>query len=175
MRDAPHVEAADAYYSERLRDFPLDWDVRFTLLRATVDGETLEITTTQEEQRTETTAVGLPLTQALNREATIAITYRMLVQRNSHLLTFPVAQPTNSVFYELDYTNTGISFVSVVPFFGSSRTPRIERSEPRENIARVSVGLDGWVLPRSGLAFVWVLADELMSRTRRRSSSAPDG
>ena len=85
--------------------------------------------------------------------------YSVLVQRNSHLLSIDVAQPARGHRVELMYGGCGIRFVNVLDFIASASEPRIVRTP--EPALSVSVAFDGWVFPKSGVAFVWVLDEEL--------------
>jgi hypothetical protein len=91
----------------------------------------------------------------------ISYTYRTLSPQNGHLLHFDIEQPTRGVDIELDYSNCGIAYVNVLDFIASSRKTRIARTPPSVPGKSAAVEFDGWVFPRSGVAFVWVLESEL--------------
>jgi hypothetical protein len=48
-------------------------------------------------------------------------------------------------------------------FFAGSQVSRIEHASETEPVNAIDVGFDGYLFPRSGVAFVWVLKDELIS------------
>lgn len=89
---------------------------------------------------------------------TVAYTYRTVVPVRGHLLYLELEQPTKGVDIELDYSDCGIEYVNVVDFIASSERTRVSQSPTTVPGQRVSVGFDGWVFPRSGVAFVWVLS-----------------
>ena len=62
---------------------------------------------------------------------------------------------------DLWYGDTGIQDVSVLDFFAGPQAARVQHSPKKVPTPSVSVGYDGWVFPRSGVAFVWVLEEEL--------------
>lgn len=89
----------------------------------------------------------------------ISYAYSVLVQRNSHLMLIDVSQPARGLRIELSYSGCGIHFVNVLDFIASASEPRILRTpEPAPSIV---FSFDGWAFPKSGVAFVWVLEEEL--------------
>jgi len=90
------------------------------------------------------------------KPVTITYTYRTVVPVRGHLLHLDLEQPTKGVDIELDYSDCGIEYVNVVDFIASSERTRVSQSPTSVPGQRVSVGFDGWVFPRSGVAFVWV-------------------
>jgi hypothetical protein len=93
-------------------------------------------------------------------EVTIAYTFRVLAQRHSHLLYLDLPRPTKGVHVRLNYADAGIRHVNVLDYFASSQASRVEQSSKVTPARTVDVGFDGWVFPRAGVAFVWVLDDE---------------
>lgn len=59
------------------------------------------------------------------------------------------------VFVELDYSDTDITDVTVLDYIASSERTRISRSPAGVPEKTVAIEFDGWVFPRSGVAFVW--------------------
>lgn len=93
---------------------------------------------------------------AEGRPVTITYTYRTVVPVRGHLLHLDLEQPTKGVDIELDYSDCGIEYVNVVDFIASSERTRVSQSPKTIPGQRVNVGFDGWVFPRSGVAFIWV-------------------
>jgi hypothetical protein len=91
----------------------------------------------------------------IGEPVTIAYTYRTLTSVDDNLLQLRVDQPTKGLSVELDYSECGIDHLNVLDFIASSDTARINRSP--NNVPGRIVGLefDGWVLPKSGVGFVW--------------------
>ena len=86
---------------------------------------------------------------------------------DGHLLRLRVDQPTRGLAIELDYGDTDIRNVSVVDFIASSEQTRVSHSPHAVPAKSVGVEFDGWVFPRSGVAFVWTTDED-----RSRSPSA---
>ena len=99
----------------------------------------------------------------------ISYTYRVLVQRHGHLLHLDIARPSRGLKVKFWYGDCGIRYVNVLDYIASSRPVRISRTPASEPTPRVEVGFDGWVFPNAGVAFVWVLDNEL-----RRSRQSVD-
>ncbi|MCF6476538.1 hypothetical protein FAF44_50645 [Nonomuraea sp. MG754425] len=91
--------------------------------------------------------------------ARVSYAYKVLVQRNSHMLNIDVAQPSRGFRVQLSYGACGIRFVNVLDFIAGAVEPRILHTPGPA--PTVSIGFDGWVFPKSGVAFVWVLDEEL--------------
>jgi hypothetical protein len=53
----------------------------------------------------------------------------------------------------------------------SAQQPRTLRSPTSVPARSVDVGFDGWVFPKSGVAFVWVLTSEVEALAERVSRS----
>jgi len=92
---------------------------------------------------------------ARHERVTISYTYRTLVAVDQHLLQLRVDQPTRGLSVELDYGNTNTEHVNVLDFIAGNEATRIVRSSVAVPEKVVSVEYDGWVFPRSGVAFVW--------------------
>lgn len=70
-------------------------------------------------------------------------------------------RPVNGLAVELDYTEWDISQVQVLPFFPGSKRPRFPNMPDSVPDQTVSVALDEWLMPDSGVALVWILDNEL--------------
>lgn len=127
----------------------------FELVQFSVDGENRTIRrTSRKGGQSYTVDIGSDAV-ASDKAVTVAYTYRTLTARNGHLLYFDIEQPTKSVSVEFDYGDVDISSVSVVDSIASSRQARIIRSPKSVPGRLITVEFDGWVFPRSSVAFVW--------------------
>jgi hypothetical protein len=138
------------------------------LVQFTVDGVVLPIRRSERAGR-QTYSVELP-PERLGHEVKIAHTYRVLVRKHGHLLYLDVAKPTRGLHVEFNYAGSGIREVTALDFIASAQQPRTVRSPKSLPGRSVSIGFDGWVFPKSGVAFVWVLEDELARKTKPRSA-----
>jgi hypothetical protein len=136
----------------------------FELVQCAVNGTDRPIRRTQRKGSQLYTST-IPETTA-DEEITISCTYRVLVQRHGHLLYLDIPRPTKGLQVQLWYGDCGIRRVNTLDFIASAQEPRILRSPASVPTPSVEVGFDGWIFPKSGVAFVWVLEDEL-PRTRR--------
>jgi hypothetical protein len=66
----------------------------------------------------------------------------------------------------LNYADVDIRRVTVLDHFASSRSSRVEQERSDVPIKTVDIRFDGWVFPRSGVAFVWVLDDVQQVRSK---------
>jgi hypothetical protein len=127
----------------------------FTLLQLSVNGHEKKIRrTAREGSQSATVNLGQ---EAAGGEVIIAYMYRVLVQRHGHLLYLDLPRPTKGVHVQLDYSHAGIRRVNVVDYFASPANSRVEHSPASTPAKTIDVGFDGWVFPRAGVAFVWVL------------------
>jgi hypothetical protein len=100
------------------------------------------------------------------RLVTISYTYRTLSPQHGHLLYVDIEQPTRGVDIELDFDGCGISYVNVLDFIASSQKTRVSTTPASLPTRSVGVQFDGWVFPKSGVAFVWVLEQEMVRAPR---------
>jgi hypothetical protein len=132
----------------------------FTLVQLSVDGKVRNIRrSTRKESQQATVSLGQDV---IGREVTISYTYRVLLQRHGHLLYLDVPRPAKGVHVKLDYANAGIRRVNVVDYFASPTASRVETSPALTPAKTIDVSFDRWVFPRAGVAFVWVLKDEMV-------------
>lgn len=138
----------------------------FTLLQLSVNGHDKKIRrSTRTGSQLATVNLGQEVTDS---EVTISYTYRVLVQRHGHLLYLDLPRPSKGVHVQLDYAHTGIRRVNVLDYFASPDASRIEQSPATAPAKTIDVRFDGQTFPRAGVAFVWVLDDELAVRVRDR-------
>ena len=132
----------------------------FELVQFAVDGKERPVRrTVRRGTRVYTVALGKAATTG--NEVTISYTYRILAQRHGHLLYLDLPRPTRGLHIQLNYGQADIRYVNVLDYFASPDASRVERSPKAAPARTIDVGFDGWVFPRAGVAFVWVLTDEL--------------
>jgi len=125
----------------------------FEVLDVSADGVLLPTRrTTRVGSQTYTAA--LPA-DAVGRPIRLAYTYRTLTRIDDHVLRVRNDRPTDGLTVEFDYGDTTVEHVSVIEFLGSARPATVSRSSPELPERTVGVQLDGWSMPRSGVAFVW--------------------
>lgn len=128
----------------------------FELVQFALEGQELPIRRTERSDgQTYSVNVGKEVMDEA-KPVTISYTYRTVVPVRGHLLHLDLEQPTKGVGIDLDYSDCGIEYVNVVDFIASSEQTRVSKSPDSVPGQRVSVGFDGWVFPRSGVAFIWV-------------------
>jgi hypothetical protein len=143
-------------------------DEAFELAEFTVDGKPLRIRRTK-QARGQTYVVNLPAnrpTEEAGKPASsphgvrIAYTYRLLVRRAGHLFYLDIGSLTKGLKVAFRYGGCGIREVKTLPFIASAEPTRLMQTPPTTPTPRMEIGFDGWVLPRSGVAFVWTLEEE---------------
>jgi hypothetical protein len=141
----------------------------FELLQVAVNGEGKKIRRTQRTgSQVYTASLGAAATS--EQPVTVAYTYRVLVQRHGHLLYLDMPRPTKGLHVQLDYTGAGIRRVNTLDFIASSEQTRIDHTPSTVPAKTIDIGFDSWIFPRSGVAFVWVLEEELTPGSRRVKS-----
>ena len=133
----------------------------FDLVQCTVDGKACPIRRTA-RAGTQVFTVNLGKQVAADaRPVKISYTYRVLVQQHSHLLYVQIGKLAKGLKIELWYGECGIRYVNVLDMIASASESRVAREPKTVPTPSVAVGFDGWVFPRSGVAFVWVLEGEV--------------
>jgi hypothetical protein len=140
----------------------------FELLAFTVDGDQRPIRrSARKHGQTYSVAVGDGATRAAE-PVTISYTYRTTIASNANMLFFSIEQPTRNLNLQFDYSGCGIASVSTPDLVPSIRPTRIERAPAKTHTDTIRVDLDGWIFPRSGVAFVWTLAEDPAVRSDLR-------
>ncbi|WP_433207512.1 hypothetical protein ACQP1G_22140 [Nocardia sp. CA-107356] len=133
----------------------------FELVQFTVDGEERPIRrSARKEAQTYTVNLGIP--EEDDQSRTISYTYRLQPAPQNRLLHLDVEQPSRGIDIELDYTDTDIAYVNMVDFIASSQKGIATRTPDTVPGRAVGLHFDGWAMPRSGVAFVWVTNDDLI-------------
>lgn len=138
----------------------------FELLTFLVNGQEQRI---RRSSRKNYQAYTVHLDEALieaNEPVKISYTTRTVTEANGHLLFFEIEQPTHGINVSFDYAGCDIAAVGAIDLVPSVLPTRIEHSPDEVPTKTVRVEIDGWTFPRSGVAFVRTLSNEL--------SEAPD-
>lgn len=93
-------------------------------------------------------------------QVTIACAYRVLVKQHGHLLYLDLPRPTKGLRVQFAYGGCGIRTLDAVDFIASAEQARVLRTPETDTSPSVDIGFDGWIFPKSGMAFVWSLDDE---------------
>jgi hypothetical protein len=133
----------------------------FELIQFSVNGQDRPISrAARKGGQVYSATIGKPAMEA-EQPVLVSYTYRTLTSRHGHLLHVDIEQPTRGVQVELDYSDAGIAYVSLLDFIASSRKTRVSKTPESLPGKSVAVEFDGWVFPRSGVAFVWALEEEI--------------
>lgn len=152
------------WYFEPVGKFNAGSEEAFRVLEATVDGEPLRARrTARKRSQVYTATIGSDVVHE-RREVVISFTYRVLVQRNSHLLHLDISKPSKGLKVQFSYGGCGIRYVNVLDYIASARRPRVSRTSASEPTPSIDIGFDGWVFPTAGVAFIWVMKEELDRR-----------
>lgn len=149
-----------AWYFGRSASISADSRAAFELVQLSVDGKDRSIRRT-ERSGAQYYTVSLGKAADGDQEVTISYTYRVLVQRHGHLLYLDLPRPTKGLNVRLSYGGAGIRRVNTLDFIASAEQSRIDASPASVPERAVTIAFDGWIFPRSGVAFVWVLEEEL--------------
>lgn len=126
----------------------------FELVQFSVDGDERPIRrSARAGSQTYSVSLGRAVVDA-GQSVAVAYTYQVLVRQHGHLLHLSFGQPTRGVHVELRYGGTAITSVQLLDYLRGSRQTRVGHS-PELSAPAMAVDLDGWVLPGSGVAFVW--------------------
>ena len=160
------LSVTDAWYFEPIAGLDGSSSEVFSLLECSIDGAVRPARrSTRKGSQLFTVNLGEGVVSS-GKEMTISYTYRSLVQRHSHLLHLDLARPTKGFTAELRYGGCGIRHVSVLDYIASAKQPRISGLTATDPAPGIEVGFDSWVFPKGGVAFVWVLEDELGAVSR---------
>lgn len=155
------------WYFEPLADLDASSRKAYELLQFTVDGQYRPVRRTQRKGAQLYTA-SIAHDGESQDEVLVSYTYRVLVQQAGHLLYLDVSRPTKGLHVQFWYGDTGIRFVNALDFIASAEQPRVVRAPRSVPTPAIDIGFDGWVFPRSGVAFVWVLDAEMQSPVAAR-------
>ncbi|WP_431230455.1 hypothetical protein [Paenarthrobacter nicotinovorans] len=132
----------------------------FELVQFAIDGVERPIRRT-ERKTGQTYSVNLGEERlAAAKPVRISYIYKTITPKAGHLLHFDIDQPTKGMSVTLDYSDSEISRVSVLDLIASTKHARIERMPISVPGKSVTLSFDGWVFPRTCIAFVCTLATE---------------
>jgi hypothetical protein len=77
-------------------------------------------------------------------------------------------KPVTCLTAPLTHSGTGIGHINVVDYVAAAGQPAISRLPTTDPNWSVIANFDGWVLPKRGLVFVWVLDAEMCTVAARR-------
>ena len=132
----------------------------FELAELSVNGRPQEIRRSLRKEG-QVFTVGLGGDAKTGKPVTVSYTYRVLVQQHGHVLHLDLAQPTKNFRAELWYGDCGIRRMNVVDYLSGPRQPRYTQLAASDPSPSVEVAYEGWTFPKGGVAFVWVLDEEL--------------
>lgn len=140
------------------------------MLQCTVDGRPVPSRRTARGKGQVVTAnIGEQIV-AKKKPVAVAYTYRALVRQRGHLLHLDISQPTKGLHVEFSYKNCGIAYVNVLDYIAGASQPQIAQLPADDPTPSVEISYDGWVFPKGGVAFVWVLDSEVASQSDNRNS-----
>jgi len=84
-----------------------------------------------------------------------------------------VLKPTHGVTIGLNFGGSAIRYINVVDYIASATQPVISQTPAIDPSPSASVSFDGWVLPKAGVAFVWVLDEEMSKVAERQTEGRP--
>lgn len=161
-------DATSAWYLRPDSGLDASSQEAFELLRFAVNGEERPIRrSARKHAQTYTANLGTDHVKA-GEPVKVSYTYRTITSQTGHLLFFDIEQPTRDLHIDFDFTGCGIANLSTLDLVPSVRPTRIERplvDVPGSSVVRVD--LDGWIFPRSGVAFVWTLEREAAKHQRQ--------
>ncbi|HEX3779763.1 MAG TPA: hypothetical protein VHX38_08835 [Pseudonocardiaceae bacterium] len=157
---------ASAWYFGRSAPVDAASQDAFELVQLTVDGKARTIRRTQRHGAQLYTA-SLGATAMTGKPVVVAYTYRVLVQRHGHVLYLDLPRPTRGLKVQFTYGGAGIRRVNALDFIASSEPTRIDQTPASAPTRSIDIGFDGWIFPRSGVAFIWVLEDEMKSPSQK--------
>jgi hypothetical protein len=152
---------ARVHYFEPIAGLDGASEQAFQLVEIVVDDEPQIVRRTERPGAQVYTATLGSDAMAGERMVTLSYTYRVLVQQHGHLFHLDLSEPTKNLKVHFAYGNCGIRYVNVLDYMAISTQPGLSRlpaSEPTPSIAR---RFDGWILPKAGVAFIWVLDREM--------------
>lgn len=101
---------------------------------------------------------------AAGKPVTLSYTFRTLVRRHGHLFHLDISQPTKGLHVDFTYKDCGISSMSVLDYIAGAEQPQINQLPADDPTPSIEIGYEGWVFPKGGVTFVWVLATEVSTR-----------
>lgn len=130
----------------------------YELLELTVDGRPQSIRRSARKTG-QTYSVTLDAASLSGEAVRIRQTTRVVTPEWGHRLFFELPQPARGLSLTLDYTDTNIAVVNVTDTIAARAV--VSHSPAGTAGRELHVDVPGWLLPKSGFSFVWVLKEEL--------------
>lgn len=142
------------------RPSPIDGASReaYELVQFAVNGRLLPIRRTA-RAGAQTYSANVPADLA-GTEVAVSCAYHVLVKQHGHLLYLDVPRPAKGLHVEFAYGGCGIRTLDTVDFIAGAQQARVLRTPESDAAPSVVLNFDGWVFPKSGVAFVWSLDAE---------------
>ena len=140
-------------------------EASFALVEFSVNGSSVSIERTADtHSQIYTVDIGEDLVTA-QQPVVMSFTYRSRLRRDGHMVHFDVDRPTKGFELELNYQDAGIAKMKLVDFISSTRRARVSEAPDVAGVKKYTMSYNGWVLPRAGVAFVWILEDESLDKS----------
>lgn len=142
----------------------------YELLELTVDGVPQKIRRTVRKSG-QFYEVTLSEAARSGRPVRIRHVFRTLTRMAGHRLYFALPQPARNMTALIDYTNTPIVEMRVIDIVSTAKPATVTNLPPSVPGRTVSVEALGWLMPKSGFAFTWILDTELPRDDERREAA----
>ena len=140
-------------------------EASFALVEFSVNGSPVSIERTADtHSQIYTVDIGEDIVTA-QQPVVMSFTYRSRLRRDGHMVHFDVDRPTKGFELELNYQDAGIAKMKLVDFISSTRRARVSEAPDVAGVKKYTMSYDGWVLPRAGVALVWILEDESLDKS----------
>lgn len=160
---AAEAGATSAWFKTPIPGLKVTDPATFSLLQFAVNGQHLEIDRST-DGASQTYSVDLGETTVVDaKPVVISFTYQTTTAQAGHVLHFDVDRPTRDLDIELNYADAGIARMKLLDYISSSAKARVSELPESTNAKVISLGYDGWVMPRAGVTFVWTLESEQTS------------
>jgi hypothetical protein len=101
------------------------------------------------------------LSELVGTDVEISYNFVAPAKRRGHILHLEVPRICKNAEYAIALNNCGVTRVRVVDYFSSRNRATIRCQPSWDAPTSVTATLQGWITPRSGMAFVWTLEDEV--------------
>ena len=140
-------------------------EASFALVEFSVNGSSVSIERTADTHSQINTVDSVEDLVTAQQPVVMSFTYRSRLRRDGHMVHFDVDRPTKGFELELNYQDAGIAKMKLVDFISSTRRARVSEAPDVAGVKKYTMSYDGWVLPRAGVAFVWILEDESLDKS----------
>jgi hypothetical protein len=118
--------------------------------------------------------VNVPKAARDGQRVSVEYVIRLRIPRFGHSFQIGFPRPTKGGYIELDYSDTDINAVYVSENIVCPQRPKIRKGgdDALRRVASVEID-DSWVLPKSGVSFVWYLNSETNPEFKREVLTQP--